>query len=195
LPGEERLARWFGGRGANQFKELNTPFLQVFQDALEKQKSGEDAEATRGLGDAAIAWILKNLDRLKTSDGRPLPFGRGDIALVLTEDGPFGDGAVLMNRHAHVLSTRERLKTLERLEVIPSAKAIIDEIHADGRRAPRYMADRPAILDDGLRSDWKDGTENVAEQWRKERNLDVDETPATADEDGSDAGIEGNGPG
>jgi hypothetical protein len=175
VPGEGRLAHWFGGKGANQFKELHTPFLRVFQDALEKQASGEDVEATRGLGDAAIAWILKNLDRLKTTAGQPLPFGRGEIALVLTEDGPFGDGAVLMKRHAHVLSTREWLKTLERLEVIPSAKAIIAEIQADGRRVPRYMADRPAMLDDGSRSDWKDGSEKIAEQWRKDGIREVDE--------------------
>lgn len=64
-----------------------------------------------------------------------------------------------MRRRAHVLSTRQWLKTLERLELIPSSRAIIDEIQAGGRRVARYMADRPAEVDGGARSDWKDGTE------------------------------------
>ena len=31
VPGEGKLAHWFGGKGANQFKELHTPFLRVFR--------------------------------------------------------------------------------------------------------------------------------------------------------------------
>ena len=37
------------------------------------------------------------------------------------------------------------------------------------------MADRPAMLDDGSRSDWKDGSEKIAEQWRKDGIREVDE--------------------
>jgi hypothetical protein len=54
-PGEERLSQWFETAGGNQFKELDTPFLDVFTKAMAKEASGEDPEATVGLGDAAIS--------------------------------------------------------------------------------------------------------------------------------------------
>jgi hypothetical protein len=154
-PGEERLTHWFDVGGGNQFQLVSTPFLKLYQDALQKELSGEDPEATQGFGDATIAWLIKNLGRVRSKD---------DIALVLTQDAPFGDGPVLGQRHAHVLSTREWLKTLERLEVIPSAKQIITEMEDGGRKVARYMADRPADLARGTRSDWKDGTEQIAKQ-------------------------------
>jgi hypothetical protein len=100
-----------------------------------------------------------------------LSIGPEEIALVLTEDGPYGDGPVLMQRRAHVLSTRQWLKTLERLGLIPSSQAIIDEIQAGGRRVARYMADRPAETDGGTRSDWKDGTEAVVANLRENETL------------------------
>jgi hypothetical protein len=68
-PGEERLTRWFETAGGNQFKELRTPFLPIFIDAMAQEASGENLDATVGLGDAAISWILKNLPRLKSADG------------------------------------------------------------------------------------------------------------------------------
>lgn len=178
-PGEERLAHWFETTGGNQFKELRTPFLQVFIEAMAQEASGENPDATVGLGDAAISWILKNLPRLSSVDGQSLSVGPDEIALVLTEDGPYGDGPVLMQRRAHVLSTRQWLKTLERLGLIPSSQAIIDEIQSGGRRVARYMADRPAEVDSGTRSDWKDGTEAAATGRRD------DETPGSGGENGS----------
>ena len=60
-PGEERLAHWFETAGGNQFKEMRTPFLSVFIAAMVQEASGENPDATVGLGDAAISWILKNL--------------------------------------------------------------------------------------------------------------------------------------
>lgn len=106
-PGEERLARWFESTGGNQFKELRTPFLPVFVEAMAREESGEDTDATVGLGDAAIAWILKNLPRLKSVDGQSLTVGANEIALVLTEDGPFAmgryscAGELMCYRHAN----------------------------------------------------------------------------------------------
>jgi len=185
-PGEERLANWFETAGGNQFRELRTPFLPVFIDAMAQEASGENPDATVGLGDAAIAWVLKNLPRLRTVGGQPLALAPDEIALVLTEDGPYGDGPVLMQRRAHVLSTRQWLKTLERLDVIPSSQAIIDEIQAGGRRVARYMADRPAEVGGGTRSDWKDGTEAAVADWRG------DGTPGPGDgENGTGRGASG----
>jgi predicted nucleic acid-binding protein len=188
-PGEARLSQWFETAGGNQFKELDTPFLDVFTKAMAKEASGEDPEATVGLGDAAISWILKNLSRLKAVDGQSLSVGPNELALVLTEDGPYGDGPILMKRHAHVLSTRGWLKTLERLGLIPSYKAVIDEIQKGGRHVGRYMADRPATPAEGVQSDWKDGTEAVISQWLDERDPQPDDN-----DDGSGGGASG-GPG
>ena len=55
-PGEGRLAQWFEIGGGNQFKELKTPFLSIFAAALAQEDSGEDPDATTGLGDAAISY-------------------------------------------------------------------------------------------------------------------------------------------
>jgi hypothetical protein len=188
-PGEERLAQWFETTGGNQFNELRTPLLPVFDDALKQVESGEDPLATTGLGDAAISWILKNLQRLRTPDGRSLALGSNEVAMVLTEDGPYGDGPVLMQRRAHVLSTRQWLKTLERLGVIPSYRAIFDEIRSGGRLVPKYMADRPAELAKRVRSDWKDGTEATVREW-----AEGSESEPGDGEDGSGGGASG-GPG
>jgi hypothetical protein len=174
-PGEGRLSHWFETAGGNQFEELRTPFVQVFIDAIAQVESGQDPNATEGLGDAAISWMLKNLQRLKTVDGQSLSVGADAIALILTEDGPYGDGPVLMQRRAHVLSTRQWLATLERLELIPSAQAVIGEIEAGGRRVARYMADRPAEVTSGTRSDWKDMTDAVISEWRKDEIPEQDE--------------------
>jgi hypothetical protein len=184
-PGEERLAQWFETTGGNQFNELRTPLLPVFDDALKQVESGEDPQATTGLGDAAISWILKNLQRLRTPDGRSLALGSNEVAMILTEDGPY-DGPVLMQRRAHVLSTRQWLKTLERLGVIPSYQAVIDEIRSGGRLVPKYMADRPAELAKGIRSDWKDGTEATAREGTEGSKPDPEDG-----EDGSGGGASG----
>lgn len=188
-PGEERLTHWFETAGRNQFKELRTPFLPIFIDAMAQEATGENPYATVGLGDAAISWILKNLPRLKSVDGQSLAVNPDEIALVLTEDGPYGDGPVLLQRRAHVLSTRQWLKTLERLGLIPSFQAIIDEIQAGGRRVSRYMADRPAEVDGSTRSDWKDSTEAVAADWHK------DEIPEPGDDGDESGGNASGGPG
>jgi hypothetical protein len=119
-PGGERLARWLENVGGTQFTEMRTPFLPAFDDALAQVASGGNRDATTGLGDAVISWILKNLPRLKAVDGQSLAVGPGEIALVLTEvcHGP-GDVPTPLQGRAQVLSTRQWLKTLEFLEIIP----------------------------------------------------------------------------
>lgn len=153
-PGERRLSHWFDVGGGNQFQIVNTPLLVSYKEELKKVESGEDPEAVLGMGDATIAWTLANLGRLRTPH---------DVALLLTQDGPFGDGPIPRQNRAHVLSTREWLKTLERIGVIDDASKIIAEIESGGRRVARYIADRPAQIDSGTRSEWKDGTIKTAQ--------------------------------
>ncbi len=99
-----------------------------------------------GMGDAATAWLLRQGAEGLLSDGP---------ALVLTEDAPFGDGAL---REAfpevHVLSTRAFLRTLENLGRIRSAEAVIGEIAVAGRVLARYLADRPGRPEPGVRTTW-----------------------------------------
>jgi hypothetical protein len=92
-----------------------------------------------------------------------------------------------MQRRAHVLSTRQWLKTLERLGVIPSYQAVIDEIRSGGRLVPKYMADRPAELAKGIRSDWKDETEATAREGTEGSKPDPEDG-----EDGSGGGASGS---
>ena len=66
--------------------------------------------------------------------------------MLLTQDAAFGDGPVPQRNRTHVLSTREWLKTLVCIGVVPRARDIIAEIEADGRRVGRYMTDKPARL-------------------------------------------------
>jgi hypothetical protein len=185
-PGEERLSRWFAEGGGNQFKEIDTPMLPAFRDAMKRVADGSDLFAAIGLGDATISWMLKNLTRLKTSDGQFVGIESDDVALILTEDAEFGDGPALMNRRAHVLSTRQFLLMLERLGAIPSYMHIIAEIEAGGRAPPRYMVDRPAIAGAGMRSDWKNKVEETVTLWAQNSMGD----PST-DEDGSGNGASG----
>lgn len=188
-PGEQRLALWFETGGGNQFSELSTPMLAAYDEAMKRVRDGSDPYAAIGLGDATISWMLKNLTRLRTTDGQLVGLESDDLALILTEDGAFGDGPVLMQRRAHVLSTRQFLKTLERIEAIPSYQAIIDEIQLGGRVPSSYMADRPALVDATTRSDWKDGTEKTVSLLKSDSAAYSDDN-----EDGSGGGASG-GPG
>lgn len=148
-PGEERLSAWFQGLGENQFQKIRTPFVTIFEAAVQKEDAGIDPEATKGMGDATIAWLVANLERFRTRD---------DIALILTQDAPFGDLVMGSKRDAHVLGFRAWLGFLEAEGIIPSAKQMILDIQASGRHVSRYAADRPAIIDEGTRSDWKSAT-------------------------------------
>lgn len=161
-PGEERLSHWFDVGGGNQFKEVKTPFLGEFQKAVQQEISGEDPEASRGMGDATITWLIKNVDRVKTTDGVRMNFLPNEIILVLTEDGTYGD-VVLRGHRVHVLSTRQWLHALQELDIIDSANDVISEIQAGRRRVSKYKADRPTSLGNGYRSDWRDETERTAE--------------------------------
>lgn len=82
------VIHWFETGSGSKFKELHTPFLRNFQEAVAQVVSGENPDATLGLGDAAISCILKNLSRLKAVDGQSLAVGAVEFALAPTEDGP-----------------------------------------------------------------------------------------------------------
>ena len=132
--GRQSLERWFG-RNEDRIEIIASPIMATYASAIERVRDGSDPSATRGLGDAAISWYVANA---------PFTRPRHTTTLVLTEDAAFGDSR--LRRDVHVLSTRAFLQTLENLDVIDSARRILDDIERGGRKPAPYMADRPALV-------------------------------------------------
>ena len=143
--GRANLMSWFG-RNEGAIEIIDSPIMPIYRAAMESERRKENPHATRGLGDAAISWYVANA-----------PFTREahTTTLVLTEDAAFGDSR--LGRDVHVLSTRAFLQTLENLEVIASARRILDDIERGGRTVAPYQADRPALVGatGRTRSSWK----------------------------------------
>lgn len=135
------LERWFSRIG-NRARVVDTPMREPYEAALMRERAGE-TRATSGFGDATLAYMLRRLDDYAAS---------GSIPLVLIED----EGASkLLARYerAHVVSTRTWLISLERANVIPSARDVIMEIAHGGRKLSDLQADRPGVSDE-VRSAW-----------------------------------------
>jgi hypothetical protein len=125
---------------------IATPILAAWEKAVAAETADPGLRLSDGLGDAAIAWVLRQAQ---------LGIGLDGPTLVLTEDGPFGDSVLRSSfPEVHVLSTRAFLRTLENFHRIPSAQAVIGEIASAGRQLARYLADRPGYPAPGTRTTW-----------------------------------------
>lgn len=82
--GAADLQQWFGALDCPAV-ELPTPFLTAWHQAIAEEASEPDRHTSAGIGDAAVAWLLRQA-QLGTVLDSP--------TLLLTEDGPFGDGVV-----------------------------------------------------------------------------------------------------
>ena len=144
-PGRASLERWFE-TNEDRLEIIESPFLPLYLKSMSAEASHQAPAATRGLGDASIAWFVANAPYIRQ---------RTTTLLVLTEDASFGDA--VLGRDVHVLSTRAFLQTLEALDIIVSSKDVLDEIARRGRNVAPYMADRPALGGAGGRkkSSWK----------------------------------------
>ena len=140
----ERLSSWFE-RAGNRISVAQTPLGQLYLDAVEKERSGQDRNASRGLGDAALSWALRNIDRLTHPDAIPL---------VLVEDRRLAVSLEGMNK-GHILSTRSWLVALAETGDIEDYQAIIDEMARNGRLLSTLAVDAPVRTEDG-RSAWLD---------------------------------------
>ena len=140
------LVDWFGSPDC-PVEILSTPLMSAWMQAVATEATDPASHESIGLGDAAIAWLLRQ-DRLAT--GR-IP------TMVVTEDAPSGDG-VIRDRfpEIHVLSTRALLQTLENFGRIASAEHIINQLALAGRHLARYMADRPGRPVPATRTSWAD---------------------------------------
>lgn len=141
-PDHEVLKQWFE-RNANSVQTITTPFAQVFNEALQREIDGLERNATRGLGDATVTWILQNLDRVAET---------GVIPLVLTEDRTFSLDLTSGGK-AHVLSTRAWLAGLEEAGAIESAANLLRAMGQHGRSVSNLNIDHPIVKNDAT-SDW-----------------------------------------
>jgi len=146
--GASTLADWFESDDC-VIDVIPTPLLSAWEAAVSADDAAPGSHQAVGLGDAATAWLLRQVQ-----DG----FAADSPTLVLTEDGPVDDG-VLRDQfpEVHVLSTRAFLRTLENFGLIVSAEAVIREIAYAGRSLARYMADRPGRPAPGVRTTWSSG--------------------------------------
>lgn len=145
--GASDLKNWFAATDGDRYQVVSTPLLPVWREAAAREAAGDETRPTKGLGDAAAAWLLARLQEEKP----------GEPALLLLEHGPFGDGIVrLRHPEVYALSTRSFLLTLENFGAIPSAGDIVLAIARAGRTLARYRVDRPGRFGDGSRSSWTD---------------------------------------
>lgn len=140
-PDHARLRAWFA-HGHNQFRRAETPFLTLYEDALARELSGAEPAATRGFGDATLAWFVKNIERVVEP---------GVVPLILTEDKDFS--VEMRGGRAHVLSTRSWLAGLANVGAIPDAASVIAEIGSHGR-ALSHLATDVAGQAGGAVTDW-----------------------------------------
>lgn len=141
-PDYSTLERWFARIG-NQVRIVDTPLRDAYEAALRRERSGEEPRATSGFGDATLSYMLRRLD---------LYAAPGAIPLVLIEDDK-ASRSLARFEHAHILSTRTWLISLERAGVIASANEVIAEIAQGGRELSTLQADRPGKRP-GAKSDW-----------------------------------------
>lgn len=131
-PDYPRLRAWFES-GDARVGVADTPLGPLYRDGLERERSGEDPIATRGLGDAALSWALSNIDRLSRPDALPL---------VLIEDRRLamklqGSGV------GHILSTRSWLAALAEAGLVDFG-AVVAAMGRRGRALSSLSADAPA---------------------------------------------------
>ncbi|BDA85462.1 hypothetical protein Sa4125_30040 [Aureimonas sp. SA4125] len=142
------LGSWFGQFDGKICHVVKTPFLETWQDAVRQEEAGDETHPSKGIGDASIAWLLQRINASPPQE---------EIVLLLSEDAPFGNGAVLATHpEVYMLSTRMFLKVLENFEIIESASQIISDIADAGRTVSRYASDRPGKIAPGLKSQWTD---------------------------------------
>lgn len=139
-PDYPQLAAWFD-EGDRLVGVADTPIGPVYRQALERERSGTDPVATRGLGDAALSWALGNIDRLTRPDAVPLVLIE-DRRLAVRLQG-LGTG--------HILSTRSWLAALADAGLV-DFDAVVAAMGRHGRGLSMLAVD--AVVEGGSR--WLD---------------------------------------
>jgi hypothetical protein len=130
-PDHPRLHAWFEG-GEGRIGVADTPLGPLYRDALERERSGENPIATRGLGDAALSWALSNIDLLSRPDALPLVLIEDRRLAVKLQD--LGTG--------HILSTRSWLAALAEAGLVDFGE-VVAAMGRRGRGLSTLSADAP----------------------------------------------------
>jgi hypothetical protein len=141
-PDKAAFSKWLKGRG-NRVQTVDTTYGSMWSKLSEEDRKVVKRQNPHA-GELAIREFT---DRIRET----IP--AGDQVLVLFEDDAvkgmnFGD-------HVHLLHTYAFLLTLENLKVIPSAQAIVDQIHNAGRNLARDIFERRARVPSGDTADWQ----------------------------------------
>lgn len=146
--GYDRLNDWFSRAGGNQFRIIDTPFIDTYRKLAKAPTTPGKRPPTHGMGEATLIWTIANIDDIHARDA---------ICLVLTEDGRAGDN---LPRSVHALSTRAWLNGLENLGFGVSASEIIKAIADKGRNMSPYNRDQRGEVNHG-RTDWRTQVEQA----------------------------------
>jgi hypothetical protein len=141
-PDKAAFSKWFKGRG-NRVQTVDTTYGSMWSKLSEEDRKAIKRQNPHA-GELAIREFT---DRIRET----IP--AEDQVLVLFEEDAvkgmnFGD-------HVHLLHTYAFLLTLENLKVIPSAEAIVDQIHKAGRNLARDTFERRARVPSGDAADWQ----------------------------------------
>jgi hypothetical protein len=146
--GAPRLADWFSGLDPSEYTIVETPLLRLWEEAVASEEAGDTTHPSKGIGDAAAAWVLSRMAWVPHTN---------EVSLILIEDANLGDVVVRQQfPEVYALSTRAFLQTLQNFGKISSAADVIAEIARAGRVLARYMADRPGVVDRNTKSTWTD---------------------------------------
>lgn len=141
--GYDRLQDWFNRTGGNQFRIVETPFIDTYRRFAAMPSSPGKRPPTHGMGEATLMWTIANIEDIHA---------QGAVCLVLTEDGRAGD---TLPRSVHALSIRAWLQGLQNLGFDLNADKVIADIAVKGRAVSPYNRDQRGVDAAGDRTDWR----------------------------------------
>lgn len=141
--GYSRLRDWFTMTGRNQFRIVDTPFIDTYRKLAAEPRQEGRRPPHHGMGEATLMWTIANIEEIHA---------HGAVCLVITEDGRAGD---TLPRLVHALSTRAWLEGLENIGFDIDAGQIISSIAEKGRIVSPYSRDQRGTDADGNRTDWR----------------------------------------
>jgi hypothetical protein len=141
-PAKAAFSKWFKGRG-NRVQTVDTTYGSMWSKLSEEDRKAIKRQNPHA-GELAIREFT---DRIRET----IP-AEDQVLILFEEDAVkgmnFGDHVHLLHRYAFLL-------TLENLKVIPSAQAIVDQIHNAGRKLARDTFERRARVPSGDAADWQ----------------------------------------
>jgi hypothetical protein len=139
-PDKAAFSKWFKGRG-NRVQTVDTTYGIMWSKLSEEDRKAVKRQNPHA-GELAIREFTGRIRETIPAE---------DQVLVLFEE----DAVKGMDFGIHLLHTYAFLLTLENLKVIPSAEAIVNQIHKAGRNLARDTFERRARVPSGDAADWQ----------------------------------------